>query len=529
MIKIYARGMAGFLSAFLIIFSLAQNNRASAGTPEEQGKELAWKYYGEVSANRFNFEKLNSIAIQLPDLKTKYQCEAEALALEARLRLAFGYRSGGTFSASSYDPSALRAATELTEKSLALGPQKSLPNYQMARIQLIKGQYAQATIFLEKHSAVDGKNFRHYYFSGEIAVKKEDTASAKNFFREAVSKANNPAEVALAENGRLNIAELESDDKTVEEIYLNMIKVDPKDIWNYGNYGAYLSNHGQHEKAMEYFKKGRELGSYPVLMQNMAVTYTEMGHKRAKAKDFAGAVSFYEQALASVPDWPDAVFSMTGAHINLSHWQTALQFAEKSLKMNVHPEQAQKQILYIKEKMGLIPGFGAAAPVTFEVRTVEEAYKSIPHRQTTYSASQSTLPPELSSFFERLFSLLDQGVIDRIRVSNLLLSGRTEKSQLASLADQVKSLQAPQSVLEIRDQIEQAMREQSDFLELWRDASEKGTPFNFFPRGKEIHPKVRSGSQKLRAAYSIINSRFPMESQRNKDAFFDHLCALDFI
>ena len=40
---------------------------------------------------------------------------------------------------------------------------------------------------------------------------------------------------------------------------------------------------------------------------------------------------------------------------------------------------------------------------------------------------------------------------------------------------------------------------------------------------------VNNSSQHLRAAYSRLMSLYPEETKHNKQAFFDYLCALDFI
>ena len=42
-------------------------------------------------------------------------------------------------------------------------------------------------------------------------------------------------------------------------------------------------------------------------------------------------------------------------------------------------------------------------------------------------------------------------------------------------------------------------------------------------------PLVQSSHNKLMKAYQLLNVQFPKEHAHNKAAFFDHLCALDFI
>jgi hypothetical protein len=47
--------------------------------------------------------------------------------------------------------------------------------------------------------------------------------------------------------------------------------------------------------------------------------------------------------------------------------------------------------------------------------------------------------------------------------------------------------------------------------------------------GLAQNARVQRASQKLKSAYSILMRLYTEESKSNKNAFFDHLCALDFI
>ncbi|MCP4488040.1 MAG: hypothetical protein GY820_12070 [Gammaproteobacteria bacterium] len=40
---------------------------------------------------------------------------------------------------------------------------------------------------------------------------------------------------------------------------------------------------------------------------------------------------------------------------------------------------------------------------------------------------------------------------------------------------------------------------------------------------------VKSSSQHLIAAHSLLKQLYPQETKHNQQAFFDYLCALDFI
>jgi len=65
------------------------------------------------------------------------------------------------------------------------------------------------------------------------------------------------------------------------------------------------------------------------------------------------------------------------------------------------------------------------------------------------------------------------------------------------------------------------MREQRSALEQWRKIA--------LPTDLARHPLVASSSGKLHRAYAELLALFPQEDAHNKAAFFDYLCALDFI
>jgi hypothetical protein len=65
------------------------------------------------------------------------------------------------------------------------------------------------------------------------------------------------------------------------------------------------------------------------------------------------------------------------------------------------------------------------------------------------------------------------------------------------------------------------MGEQRAALAEWRKTA--------VPADLARHPLVASSSGKLRRAYGELLTLFPQEDAHNKAAFFDYLCAMDFI
>jgi len=70
-----------------------------------------------------------------------------------------------------------------------------------------------------------------------------------------------------------------------------------------------------------------------------------------------------------------------------------------------------------------------------------------------------------------------------------------------------------------------ALAGERQFFADWKSARDR---FQFGQQPSN-HPGVGRASSALRAAYGELMAKYPQESQSNKDAFFDHHCALDFL
>ncbi len=85
----------------------------------------------------------------------------------------------------------------------------------------------------------------------------------------------------------------------------------------------------------------------------------------------------------------------------------------------------------------------------------------------------------------------------------------------------------PPSLRHVHQLVNEAIEEQRAFLHEWRQSLGAGAD-HVVPTIAQ-HPLVQSASQKLQQAYQDLMRLFPQEGPHNKDAFFDYLCALDFL
>ncbi|MBI1216736.1 MAG: hypothetical protein GC185_13080 [Alphaproteobacteria bacterium] len=148
--------------------------------------------------------------------------------------------------------------------------------------------------------------------------------------------------------------------------------------------------------------------------------------------------------------------------------------------------------------------------------TVSQAYSAIPHQKTRFDPATATMPErELLDVF---FGLTDLAVAERVIEQRAITGGQAYVDNYDAILAKLAALDVPPKMQKAYDLITQAVREQREYLARVRG----GEKFN------ANAPLVESSHQKLVAAYGILMQAYPNEDAHNKQAFFDHLCALDF-
>ena len=187
----------------------------------------------------------------------------------------------------------------------------------------------------------------------------------------------------------------------------------------------------------------------------------------------------------------------------------------------------------LKTLVGLVVAALVWVPNLFAL-SVDEAYKAIPHRQTTFDRSTSKVSARDSIYLRKMFTITDQAMAARVAQLSTLYyfkggdTGITRyNKKVNKLIDQLESLSPPRFLKKHHRLILESIQEQKQFFNEWSNASdsEKKSFRNTLAR----HPLVQSSHHKLFAAYDELMRNFPEENRHNKQAFFDHLCALDFL
>lgn len=176
------------------------------------------------------------------------------------------------------------------------------------------------------------------------------------------------------------------------------------------------------------------------------------------------------------------------------------------------------------ERKGL-QGSQSSARVIDQSMPVDAAYRAIPHARTPFQSNQTRMPAVQAEYLDALFALTDAGVVERVVVQRKLGAGKhwtPDNSNYTAILQSITSLDTPEQLIPVEGLIFEAIQEQQQYLKGWRDS---GSP-RYFRSGA---PLVQSSHRKLITAYQQLMRIYGAEGSHNRQAFFDHLCALDFI
>ncbi|MFK8186073.1 MAG: hypothetical protein AB8B99_22075 [Phormidesmis sp.] len=171
-----------------------------------------------------------------------------------------------------------------------------------------------------------------------------------------------------------------------------------------------------------------------------------------------------------------------------------------------------------------------SAVPTFELPlTIPQAYRAIPHKRTEFDPTYSKVPEPERAYLTLMFRLVDEAVAVRVSALRAFSSGDRNSAaieQYETLINFVETIEPPPTLSQYHSDLRSALQVQQAFFKDWRT---QGSGFAHKGNGYRNHPQVKAASGHLISAHQQLVQAFPHEDSVNKDAFFDHHCALDFI
>lgn len=149
------------------------------------------------------------------------------------------------------------------------------------------------------------------------------------------------------------------------------------------------------------------------------------------------------------------------------------------------------------------------------------------HQRPVFSTVSTTLPENEAAYLAALFNVIDQAVAQRVSIMTWLAGKATSPEPFDdydAILFQLKTLRPPKKLAVVQQLVFAAIGEQRDLIRQW-----KSRPRAFVWETVRHHPKIASSSQKLHHAYARVVELYPQEHQKNRDAFYDYFCCLDFL
>jgi len=162
-----------------------------------------------------------------------------------------------------------------------------------------------------------------------------------------------------------------------------------------------------------------------------------------------------------------------------------------------------------------------------QAMTTEQAYGVLSHQRPVFSPGIASMPENESGYLAQLFTIIDQAVVQRVGTMTYLAGkggGPEPFDDYDAILFQLSALRVPKKLLTVHQLTVRAIEEQRDLIRQW-----KKEPRVFVWENARSHPLIASSSQKLHHAYNYVMELYPQEHQKNREAFYDYFCCLDFL
>ncbi len=156
---------------------------------------------------------------------------------------------------------------------------------------------------------------------------------------------------------------------------------------------------------------------------------------------------------------------------------------------------------------------------------VSQAYRAIPHEQVTFRANKSSLPKSEAEYLETLFRLVDLAVVERVQGLVHIHENKVSRIRLDNFDQIVKriaDLSVPPGLEPLHHHVLVSILEEKAYFHGQLEESVMSSLQHW-------HPLIQKSHRRLVASFQFLQARYPQESVHNQNAFFQHLCALDFI
>lgn len=164
--------------------------------------------------------------------------------------------------------------------------------------------------------------------------------------------------------------------------------------------------------------------------------------------------------------------------------------------------------------------------------SVDEAYRAIPHQKTDFDRNTAGMRTDEAVYLDAFFALVNAAIVERVQALQWFSSGGSTgkahdhyRASIDTILADLNQLTVPAGLRDMHRQVVAAVRLQSEYFDGWAERTARGERFRF----DSTDQHVVAASHQLISAYRQLMKRYPEATGNNRQAFYDYLCALDFI
>lgn len=172
-------------------------------------------------------------------------------------------------------------------------------------------------------------------------------------------------------------------------------------------------------------------------------------------------------------------------------------------------------------------------------KSLEDAYYRWKKIYRPYNASHSPLKPRVAKNLERLFSLSDLAVVEKVVLLEII--GKIDQEEMErdaphkdyyeDIFSEIKKLDLKDKrLVKIREDLLKAIQHHRDVLYAWLEAARKDEVHKVKNKsGRWVHPGTGLGDKIINQLYhNYVKKEFSNEYSENIEAFSRHFCVLVF-
>jgi hypothetical protein len=164
--------------------------------------------------------------------------------------------------------------------------------------------------------------------------------------------------------------------------------------------------------------------------------------------------------------------------------------------------------------------------------SVDEAYRAIPHQKTHFDRNTARMRADETAYLDSFFTLVNAAIVARVQTLQWLSSGGSAgkpyahyRASIDAILADFDRLTVPAGLRDVQKQVVAAVRLHSEYFADWAERTNRGERFRFSTADK----RITASSRLLIRSYNRLMEHYPEATRNNRQSFYDHLCALDFI